>query len=159
MVIAFEPKDLSKKVVVDIFKKGLQAAVISGDYALTDPAGTNRPDKSKFIVTSMPTTDVYYPHIVVEESDASGSRLDTRQSKLMNYKFQITITIRAKSNTHIFAIKDGIREWLQKAWGDIKDAGYADLKIQGGGPTTWDTTSLVKEAKIIINGNTYTTGE
>lgn len=159
MVIAFKPEEMSTEVVVEIFKKGLAEAAAGSIFALEDPIKNTRRDKSRFVVTSIPNTDVEYPHIVVEENDVTGGRLDTRQSKLMAFKFQLLITIRAVTNTQIFPIKDGVREWLQKDWEAIKDAGFADLTIQGQGKITWDPTSQVKEFRMIVNGNVYTTGE
>ena len=160
MSIAFYPEDLSNEIIVKIFRNGLLAAAVSGSFALTDPSASKRVGtNSKFVVTSFPTRKVIYPVIVVRETSAPGFRPDSHHSKLMEWPYQVGITIRAETSTQLFPLTNAVRQWIQKKWDDIKNQGFYDMEVQASGDITWDTTSLVKEFTMYVNGIVFTTGE
>lgn len=156
MVEAFEPQDMSTEVIIGIFRDGLSAAAADTGQPLTDYGIATRPPKSKFVLTTMPSRYVHYPHIVVEEGGVTGGRIDRRASKLMKWDYTVIITIRASTNTHIYKIRDSIRAWMQDNYEAIRLAGFTDLLISGSGRTTWDETPLVKEFVLNVRGKVYT---
>lgn len=156
MVDAFEPQDMSTTVLTTIFRDGLQAAADDVNQPLTDFGKGTRPTKSKFVITTMPSRPVHYPHIVVEEGGVPGGRIDRRASKLMKWDYTVILTIRASTNPHIYKIRDGIRAWIQDNYEAIRLAGFTDIVLPGSGRITWDETPLVKEFVINVRGKVYT---
>ena len=149
------PDEMSKTVILTIFRDGLLAAAADVGQPLEDPIELTRPEKSKFVLATIPMREVNYPHIVVSEDNDSAKRLDQR-SCLLEHRYNVRALIRAETNTHIYKIRDGVRAWFQENYEQIRLAGFTDGEIIGSRPITWDETSLVKEWQMIFTGLVYT---
>jgi len=149
---------MSKTIILDLLRDKMRADLDDPNIPLKDPKKETRGDKAPFILTSYPTTNVYFPHVIIGELTYSGNRLDARED-LFQGNFSVRISIHADTNTHLFQIKDAVRDWLQRNVTYLNRQGFTELQFDGSSPMDFDFTATVKQYEIILKGKVYTTTE
>ncbi len=148
-------ENLSTTVVRDLLRDGLRSAADDSSYPLDDPAGSDRPDASKFVLTSFPDRKIYYPLIVVEEADDNSTKVDM-QNPVHQHTYTVKITIYSKTNTHLFQIRDQIRQFIEADYMDLSDSGFAEPTIESSTSASWESNPEVKQWEMMISGLVYT---
>lgn len=148
--------EASKKIVRDTIRDGLRSATSDGSFALQDPLGSNRSADTEFILTSFPSRDPEYPHIVVEEQGMSGGRLDSRVD-LNENDFDVRARCFGRSTTEAMNLRDQVREWFQASYETLRDAGYTDVELVSTNPIEHESDVSQKAFQLTYTGNLYTT--
>jgi len=143
------------KTILFLIRDGLRTAA-SGAAPLTDPNAAKRSAAggAPFIMTSFPSKRTYYPHVIVEESVDTGSRIDRRQS-IHEHRFGVNLDIVAESSTHVKVIRDQVRHWFEDNIAALQDAGWHDVDFTGSVSPSWDTGSSIHSIRLSIEGTLY----
>ena len=147
---AIQTKNLSTEVVVNIFRDGFRASRV-----ITDPNATDRPDDGEFILTSYPSTDVFFPLIVVEEFDDASDRIDS-QGDLHQHEYSVQISIYAYSNTNLYKIRDEIRHFLEQEYKNFMSDGFAEPTIESSTAANWESDPKVQKWEMVVSGLVHT---
>ena len=151
-------KNLSKYVLTTLIRDKMRTDALDSNIPLTDPKEHTRGDNAPFILTSYPTTNVFYPHIIINEIGYGGQRLDARED-FFGGTMKLAFKIYAETNTHLFQIKDQIRDWLQRHVTYFNRQGFTELQFDSSVDTTWDEMATVKTMEITVSAKPYTTTE
>lgn len=149
--------ELSKEVVRDLLRGGLQAFADDSNSSLTDPEAP-RGDSAPFVVTSWPNVGALFPHIVVSEENVSLEPIDRRHD-VWEGTFEAGFQVEATNSTEKFALKDAVRDFVIKNYADntFQNAGFSDVSIESTTATDWDATSETTGTLITISGIVYVT--
>lgn len=147
--------NLSTAIVKDLLRDGLRSAA-SGSDPLTDPKASSRPGDTKFVLTSFPDRDPFYPHVIVEEAGDTGARPDRRED-LHEHVYDVRFTILSESSTDLFQIRDGVRDYIEDNITTFESNGYVDVEIASSGAATWEQDPAVESWELVISGIVYTT--
>lgn len=151
------PNDsLSTAIIRDLWRDSLRAAVAAG--TITDPFAAKRPTGSPLVVTSLPDRSRYYPHIVVGEASDTSSRPDLR-GDVWRHQYSVSLEVCAESNTHMYALRDALRGWIETNAATLNAAGFVDAEIVSSTSMNWDSTADVKKWRIVVRGFVYTAPE
>lgn len=148
------PSDsLSKKIVVDLWRDQLRAAVTA--TTITDPDAATRPPRSPMVVTEYPDRDRHYPHIVIAEAADVSRRPDIRGDVWL-HTYTVAIEIVAKSSTQMFKLRDQVRGWIESNTATLDAANYHDAEIVSSTAMSWDAGEQVRRWRIAVRGTVYT---
>lgn len=107
------------------------------------------------VVTSFPEQRTCYPHVIVEEFDDSASPIDRR----LNYHvhdFQVQVSVRARSSTEMFKLKDEIKSVILTNHLDIaRNDGYFDLDLVSTGEKNWDDNVGTRDYSLVFGGSVF----
>jgi len=147
-----DPAALSKTIVQETIRPDLAAYADDHDLDADDVArgGKKQPP---LVMTAFPDP-VLYPHIIVDEESASGSKIDERHG-FLQWDFTVSVEIHGRTPTEMFAIKDGVRGYFSTEQDALRSAGFADIEISGG-PTSWDATADVASWEFSVDGLVHT---
>lgn len=149
------PSDsLSKKIVVDLWRDQLRAAVTAGK--ITDPDAATRPAKSPMVVTEFPDRARHYPHIVITEAADVSGRPDIR-ADVWKHEYTVGLEIAAKSSTHLFNLRDQVRGWIESNTATLNQHNFHDAEIVSSTAMSWDAAEQVRRWRIAVRGTVYTT--
>ena len=148
------PSDsLSKKIIRDLWRDQLRAAITAG--MITDSNATTRPAKSPMVVTEYPDTKRHYPHIVITEAADVSRRPDIRGDVWL-HTYTVGIEIAAKTSTQMFKIRDQVRGWIESNTATLNQLNYHDAEIVSSTAMSWDATEQVRRWRIAVRGTVYT---
>ena len=150
--------ELSIEIIQDGFRAELQDYADDATTSLEDPHASRGSKTPPFVLTSYPSTDPVYPHLIVEESDDDAGPIDQRRSEFTQHDFTVQITIEARSSTEKFALKDAVRGFLQDRRPALRDRGFAELSWSGTS-ADWDPTSDTTSWQVTVSGLVHTTTE
>ncbi|MCU4743460.1 hypothetical protein [Natronoglomus mannanivorans] len=150
--------DLTTEVIQNGFRAELQSYADEEGTPLEDPLAPRGDKTPAFVLTSEPSTNPRYPHIIVEESDDSAAPIDRRQSAFIQHDFAVMITVEARSSTEKFALKDAVRHFLQAREDALRDRGFAEPTISAT-PADWDSTSSTSSWQATVSGLVHTTDD
>ena len=149
--------DLSEEIIKDGFRAELQQYADEGTTPLEDPQADTRGSKTPpFVLTSYPSSSPMYPHIIVQEGSDDAGPIDRRQSAFYQHDFGVQITVEARSSTEKFALKSGVRAFLQDREQALRDRGFAEL-VYSTTNASWDSTSETASWQVTVNGLVHTT--
>lgn len=138
---------LSTSIVRTLFRDAMRTDI-------TDPAAARRPARSKFVMTSFPSRDVFYPVIVAAEAGDSGGRIDGRNS-LTRHRYSVEITVYGATTTEMLNLRDAVRGWLEGEWDTFAAAGYTDVEIVSSSKATWSDSTDASVWRLVVSGNAY----
>lgn len=153
-----EVAKLSETVILTLIRDKMRDDILDPTIPLNDPKSQVRGDRAPMIMTSYPTVGVFYPHVVLEEFNQSGGRLDSRVD-LFQTDFSVKISILADTNTELYRLKDQVRDWIQRNLTYLNRQGFAEVRIASTTPTNFDEDATVKSFEIIIVGQVYSSYE
>lgn len=159
------PGKASETIVRDTIRDGLRAAALesygggygssySDGFTLDDPLEGSR-NGSQFVLTSYPDRNVEYPHIIVREVGDSGDRRDSRVD-LWLHNYTVRVELLGRSATEAFMLRDGVKEWMQREYDVLRDAGFVDVGLDGSTPMNWDGDPNVTALQLTYAGDLYT---
>lgn len=151
------PGEQSKTICRDTIRDGLRAAATDSAQPLDDPedSGSGRGDGSEFVLTSYPSRNVTYPHVVVREVGDSGGRLDSR-SDLWLHDYSVRVELLARSATEAMNLRDGVKAWFQQNVDTLRDAGFVDVGIDSATPMNYEGDASVDALQVTYSGDLYT---
>lgn len=152
-----EASDLTTEVIQNGFRAELQDYADDGTTPLTDPIDAERGSKTPpFVLTSEPSTNPLYPHLIVEEADDQAAPIDQRHSEFHQHDFAVQIIVEARTSTEKFAIKDAVRQFIQDREDALKARGFAPQDVSAS-PADWDPTSSTTSWQATVTGLVHTT--
>lgn len=146
---------LSDKVVRELIAGGLSSAASDANQPLTDPQAASRAGKAPFVMTSFPSQNALFPHVVVAEANRIGGRIDPAAG-VSRYDYSTRIGIHVTQVTNLFSIRDGILHWAEDQFVELGTAGFSDPRVVSSTSTTWDPTSRTKDWEIVLQGTVHT---
>ena len=150
--------ELSKAVVQDLLRAGLQAYADDENEPLTDPLDPRDAKQAPFVLSSYPDIGAAYPHIVVRENNVELSSLDNKHD-VFTGEFSAGIEVIATNDTEKFVLKDAVRAFVVREYADgvFTDAGFSDVSIDSTTDVSWDESHETRELEITITGTVYVT--
>lgn len=126
---------------------------------MTDPSSGTRPSISKFVMTSFPERNVFYPLITVEHSGESDELLGIADSKSKRKDMQFTITIYSKNTKQRDTIYDNLYNTLRTLTtgtsGTIYN-GLHDFKILGSSNEDEEGKEGIHKKTVSVGYKYYT---
>lgn len=147
---------LSYRVVLELFRDGLRSAVDDPNQPLEDPAADKRPEGSEFILTSFPSSNVFYPLIVVDEFNDTNERIDA-QADLYRHGYSVRVRVYAPSNTDLYHLRDGIRHYVESKFLEHMRNGFSNGTIDSSIAAEWEDNPDVQRWEFVISGVVHTT--
>lgn len=157
------PGKASETILRDTIRNGLRDAAASsygensgvdyGGFLLDDPQAPR--DGSQFVLTSYPDRRVEYPHVIVREVGDSAERRDSR-TDLWLHDYTVRVEVLGRSSTEAFMLRDGVKEWFQRSFGTLRDAGYVDVALDSATPMNWESDPNVTALQVTYSGDLYT---
>lgn len=147
-----DPRALSTTIVQETIRPALEdyAEEYDLDADDVDRSGTKMPP---LVVTAYPDQPLY-PHVVVDEDTATGSKIDERHD-FLEWEFGVSIECSGRSSTEMFALKDGVRGYFATEQEALRNAGFADISIDGS-PSSWDANADVATWELVVTGLVHT---
>lgn len=148
--------EASKRIVRDTVRDGLRDATGDSSFAFEDPLGADRSSASEYVVTSFPSRDVEYPHVVVSEGGQSGGRLDSRVD-LHENDFDVQAQVYGRSKTEAMNLRDQLKEWFQASTDTFRSAGWVEVELVSSNPIEHESDVGQKAFQLTYTGTLYTT--
>lgn len=146
-----DPDGYSREIIQDTVRPGIE------DYLnaeFTDPQ-TRTGKTPPLVVTDLPDGGrVTFPHVVVSEQSDGAEKLDPARP-MTQHDFAVEVEIHGRSTTEMFNLRDLVRGWFLRNRETLRDAGYADIDIDGNS-ADWDSTSKTSSWQMTVTGLLHT---
>lgn len=155
-----DPTKLSKTIVQETIRPALSEFAADHDLDADsiapqrgDPWPRDPGSKPPLVVTAYPDKTLY-PHIVIDEETATGSRIDQRHG-FLQWDFAVAAECIGRTSTEMFRLKDGVRGFFSTEQPALRNAGFAELEISGS-PSSWDSAAEVSTWEVTVSGIVHT---
>ena len=148
---------LKRKIIRETLAEDIQDYADDDDSPLSDPEAPRGNKEAPFVVTSYPTQQtVHYPHIIVQESNISGSRFDNNQ-KLWESDIVAMIQIEARTNTERYDLEGGTLAYIVSRDREytFRDGGFTNVSIQSSGESDVTDISETTGYQYLVQGTVY----
>lgn len=144
----------SEELVRDTIRDGLRAAAGDENFdELVDPRAP-RSDSSRFVLTSFPSRNIAYPHIILREA-ADSSRRRGSEADLWEHNYAVRAELFGRSSTEAMHLRSGVKRWFGANWQALREVGYHDVGVESS-PMSWEANPNVIALQVTATGDLYT---
>jgi hypothetical protein len=146
--------EASSHVLRDLFTMPLRDEADGSEGFIDDTK--DRQGEAPMVLTSLPDSGVFYPHIIIDRAAQSSEVLD-RHGDVWEADIDVRATIHCKSATQANKLADGVVAWFEANQWWLHQNGFMDGSSGPIQDANWDSGSTITTLQVTFSGRLNTT--